>query len=106
MNQVILKLMVTNGMLLQSIYRNYIFQLIYDQVLLHCTIGNWCCIPIEGNAKRNGNDHISLYLALAETNAISHGCQINVTLKFFIYDHIQDKYLIMQGRCIYLFFFC
>ena len=59
----------------------------------------------EGNAKRNGNDHISLYLALAESNAISHGCQINVTLKFFIYDHIQDKYLIMQGRCIYLFFF-
>ena len=71
------------------------FSSLYDRKLL---------LYPNGNAKTNGNDHISLYLALADTSAISHGSQIDVRLKFFVYDQIQDKYLTIQGGWVAIFF--
>ncbi|XP_057990311.1 uncharacterized protein LOC110672902 [Hevea brasiliensis] len=50
----------------------------------------------SGNVKRGGNDHISLYVAIAEENAIPPGSQVDVILRFSIYDHIRDKYLTIQ----------
>ena len=49
----------------------------------------------NGSAKRYG--HISLYVALAKSNTIPCGSQIDVMLKFFVYDDIQDKYLTIHG---------
>ncbi|WCJ18791.1 TRAF-like family protein [Euphorbia peplus] len=50
----------------------------------------------NGNTKRNGEGHISLYLALADMDVISNGHHIEVELKFFVYDHIQDNYLVVN----------
>ncbi|KAF2320435.1 hypothetical protein GH714_027506 [Hevea brasiliensis] len=50
----------------------------------------------HGNWNRGANGHISLYLAIAEAKAIPPGSQVDVTLKFFVYDHIRDKYLTIQ----------
>ena len=72
------------------------FSSLYDRKLL---------LYPNGNAKRNGNDHISLYLALADTGIISDGSQIDVRLKFFVYDQIQDKYLTIQGGWVAIFFY-
>ncbi|KDP40935.1 hypothetical protein JCGZ_24934 [Jatropha curcas] len=49
-----------------------------------------------GNAKKVGSSYISLYIAIAGANAIPVGSQVDVILKLFIYDQIQDKYLSIQ----------
>lgn len=50
----------------------------------------------NGNKKRNVNDHISLYLAIADTNTLPLGWEANVNFKFFVFDHIRDIYLTIQ----------
>ncbi|WCJ18793.1 TRAF-like family protein [Euphorbia peplus] len=52
----------------------------------------------NGNLKANGEGHISLYLASTDKEAISGatGGLLNVFVTFFVYDHIQDKYLSIQ----------
>ncbi|KAG8633813.1 hypothetical protein MANES_18G142251v8 [Manihot esculenta] len=49
-----------------------------------------------GNFKRGVSDHISLYLAMEEAKEIHPGSQVEVILKFFVYDHIRDKFLTIQ----------
>lgn len=44
------------------------------------------------------NDHISLYLAIADTNTLPLGWEANVNFKFFVFDHIRDIYLTIQGN--------
>ncbi|XP_021625080.1 MATH domain and coiled-coil domain-containing protein At3g58250 [Manihot esculenta] len=63
---------------------------------------NWKLVLYpSGNVKRDGSDHISLYLAIAEPNAIPPGSQVDVILKFFVFDHLRDEYLTIQGSRIY-----
>ncbi|KAI8532619.1 hypothetical protein RHMOL_Rhmol11G0227300 [Rhododendron molle] len=50
----------------------------------------------NGNKKRNVTDHISLYLRIADTEALPPGWEVNVSFKLFVYDHIKDKYLTIQ----------
>ncbi|KAG5526279.1 hypothetical protein RHGRI_032530 [Rhododendron griersonianum] len=50
----------------------------------------------NGNKKRNVTDHISLYLRIADTEALPPGWEVNVSFKLFVFDHIQDKYLTIQ----------
>ncbi|KAG8645926.1 hypothetical protein MANES_10G107166v8 [Manihot esculenta] len=58
---------------------------------------NWKLVLYpSGNVKRDGSDHISLYLAIAEPNAIPPGSQVDVILKFFVFDHLRDEYLTIQ----------
>ncbi|WCJ18930.1 TRAF-like family protein [Euphorbia peplus] len=40
--------------------------------------------------------HISLYLVLSGANSLSFGKEVNVYLKLFVYNQIQDKYLVVQ----------
>ncbi|KAI8025774.1 hypothetical protein LOK49_LG02G03330 [Camellia lanceoleosa] len=47
--------------------------------------------------KRGVNGHISLYLAIAETKTLPLGWEVNANFKLFVYNHIQDKYLTIQG---------
>ncbi|XVF79800.1 hypothetical protein PTKIN_Ptkin15bG0018700 [Pterospermum kingtungense] len=50
----------------------------------------------NGNKKSNGDGFISLYLQIAETERLSLGWQINVNFKFFVFDQIRDKYLVIE----------
>ncbi|XP_037495312.1 uncharacterized protein LOC105631610 [Jatropha curcas] len=49
-----------------------------------------------GNTKKNGDGHISLYLAMVETDAVLKGTQVDVTLKLSVYDHIREQYLSIE----------
>ncbi|KAF2294674.1 hypothetical protein GH714_014832 [Hevea brasiliensis] len=51
----------------------------------------------KGNKKGNDkNEHVSLYLVLAESNAFALHKEVNVYFKLFVYNQIQDKYLVVQ----------
>ncbi|KAK0597061.1 hypothetical protein LWI29_021395 [Acer saccharum] len=45
-----------------------------------------------GNKRRNGKDHISIYLEPAETSSLPAGWEVNVISNFFIFNHLQNKY--------------
>ncbi|XP_059653035.1 ubiquitin C-terminal hydrolase 12-like isoform X2 [Cornus florida] len=47
----------------------------------------------NGNSKRNGKDHISLYLVIDNPSC---GLEVNVNFKLFVYDHIHDMYLTIE----------
>ncbi|XP_074348906.1 uncharacterized protein LOC141687507 isoform X2 [Apium graveolens] len=50
----------------------------------------------NGNAKRGGGGHISLYLAIEKTDTLPLGWEAYVTYRMFVYDHNMDKYLTFQ----------
>ncbi|XP_059654713.1 uncharacterized protein LOC132301480 [Cornus florida] len=50
----------------------------------------------NGNQKRNGKDHISLYLVISDTDNLPCGWEVNVNFKLFVFDHIRDKYLSVE----------
>ncbi|KAM7482406.1 hypothetical protein LguiB_006989 [Lonicera macranthoides] len=54
------------------------------------------CLYPNGNKKRNGENHISLYLAISDTTALPQGWEVNAQFKLFVYDRILDKYLTIQ----------
>ncbi|XP_059462011.1 MATH domain and coiled-coil domain-containing protein At3g58210-like [Corylus avellana] len=47
----------------------------------------------NGKKNSNVNGHISLFLAIAATNDLSLGWEVNVHIRFFVFDQIRDKYL-------------
>ncbi|XP_075107178.1 uncharacterized protein LOC107766926 [Nicotiana tabacum] len=51
----------------------------------------------DGDGSEDGRDHISVYLAIAETNSLQAGWEVNATFSFLIFDQIHDKYLVMRG---------
>jgi len=51
----------------------------------------------NGKKNSNGNDHISLYLAIAATETYPIGWGVNVHIRFFVFDQIRNKYLTIQG---------
>ncbi|KAE8056851.1 hypothetical protein FH972_013587 [Carpinus fangiana] len=51
----------------------------------------------NGRKNSNGKGHISLYLEIADTKDFPHGWEVNVNIiRFFVFDQIRDKYLIIQ----------
>ncbi|KAL7166585.1 hypothetical protein ACSBR2_037286 [Camellia fascicularis] len=50
----------------------------------------------NGDKKRKGEGHISLYLVIAETSNLPLGWEVNVNFKLFVYDQIQGKYMTIQ----------
>ncbi|KAK3000938.1 hypothetical protein RJ639_020864, partial [Escallonia herrerae] len=50
----------------------------------------------NGNTKRGGKGYLSLYLAIAETEALPLGWEVHINMKMLVYDHHQDKYLAFQ----------
>ncbi|KDP47131.1 hypothetical protein JCGZ_22127 [Jatropha curcas] len=50
----------------------------------------------EGNKKKNGDKHLSLYLALSNSNGLPFGSGVNAFFKLFVYNQIEDKYLAVQ----------
>ncbi|KAF5463987.1 hypothetical protein F2P56_014105 [Juglans regia] len=55
-------------------------------------------LVLHPNPDRNGEEkgHISLYLAIEDTDELSHGWEVNTYIKFFVFDQIRDKYLCIQ----------
>jgi hypothetical protein len=51
----------------------------------------------NGKKNSNGNGHISLYLAIANTKDLRLGWEVNANIKFFVFDQIRDEYLCIQG---------
>uniref|UniRef100_A0A166FT41 MATH domain-containing protein n=1 Tax=Daucus carota subsp. sativus TaxID=79200 RepID=A0A166FT41_DAUCS len=52
----------------------------------------------NGNARRGGGGHISLYLAIEKTDSLPLGWEANVTYKMFVFDHNKDRYLTIQDE--------
>lgn len=50
----------------------------------------------NGDQKADGKDHVSLYLAIQETASLPKGWEVNVELKLFLFDHLKNKYLVVQ----------
>ncbi|KAG2720064.1 hypothetical protein I3760_02G018500 [Carya illinoinensis] len=60
-------------------------------------------LPTDGkkNIYRNHeNDHISLYLAIANENNLLPGWEVNVNFKFFVFDQIRNNYLCVQDGIV------
>ncbi|KAE8056850.1 hypothetical protein FH972_013586 [Carpinus fangiana] len=50
----------------------------------------------NGKKNSNGNDHISLYLAISTTKDLQLGWEVHANITFFVFDQIRDKYLCIQ----------
>ncbi|AET01188.2 BTB/POZ and MATH domain protein [Medicago truncatula] len=50
----------------------------------------------SGNSKRNGKGHVSLYLAIADTEKLSRGWEVYVNFKLFVLDYNCNNYLTIQ----------
>ena len=51
----------------------------------------------KGNEKMNGSGHISIYVAIVDTEKYTLGWEIYVSFKLFLFDQIHDKFLTIQG---------
>ncbi|KVI10825.1 MATH-like protein, partial [Cynara cardunculus var. scolymus] len=51
----------------------------------------------NGNEEEYGNDHISLYLVICDTQSLARGWEVHVYFKILIFDHIRHNYLTIQG---------
>ena len=45
----------------------------------------------------NGSGHISIYLAIVDTEKYTPGWEIYVSFKLFLFDQIQHKFLMIHG---------
>ncbi|KAL5571660.1 hypothetical protein UlMin_021257 [Ulmus minor] len=52
----------------------------------------------NGDKNNNGNNYISLYLGIAETNNFGVGWEVNVIFHLFVYDQLTDTYLTIQAK--------
>ncbi|KAF6176772.1 hypothetical protein GIB67_020494 [Kingdonia uniflora] len=52
----------------------------------------------SGNTDANGKDHVSLYLMMSDTNSLPAGWEVNVIFRLFLFDQIQDKYLVLEDN--------
>ncbi|KAL7584669.1 hypothetical protein Lser_V15G44482 [Lactuca serriola] len=50
----------------------------------------------NGNKEEKGDNHISLYLIICDTESLEKGWKVHVDVKFFVYDHIAHNYVIFQ----------
>ncbi|XP_031126955.1 ubiquitin carboxyl-terminal hydrolase 12-like [Ipomoea triloba] len=53
------------------------------------------CVYPKGK-KKNGDGYISLYLQIVDIDDYPVGWEVNVKFSFFVYDHVHDKYLVVQ----------
>lgn len=51
----------------------------------------------SGNHKSNGSGHVSLYLAIADTDDLPEGWEVNVNFKLFVFDQKNNNYLTIQA---------
>lgn len=52
----------------------------------------------DGDKKNGGQDHISLYVGIEETNGLPNGWEVRVDLKLFVYDQNQNEYMVIRDE--------
>ena len=72
--------------------------------ILYTCYGRYLQIYLKGDKENNGEGYISMYLHL-EDESLPMGWEVHAIFNFFIYDQIQDKYLCLQGTCLYLYLY-
>ncbi|OAO95445.1 hypothetical protein AXX17_AT5G26300 [Arabidopsis thaliana] len=58
---------------------------------------------VNGNPNDSGNDHISLYVRIEETEYLPRGWEVNVDLKLFIHNGKLNKYLAISDGTLKLY---
>uniref|UniRef100_A0A803PE07 MATH domain-containing protein n=2 Tax=Cannabis sativa TaxID=3483 RepID=A0A803PE07_CANSA len=53
-----------------------------------------------GDKSKDGEDHISVYLEIAETSTLPTGWEVNAIFNFFVFDQIRDKYVGPQDAIV------
>ncbi|WJX85848.1 hypothetical protein P8452_68238 [Trifolium repens] len=56
----------------------------------------WRLILHPGNLEGPGKGHISLYLTIVNTDKFSHGWEVNVNFKLFVFDQRKNHYMTVQ----------
>ena len=56
-----------------------------------------------GDKKNGGQDHISVFLRLLDTNSLPAGWEVNAIFTFFVFDRIRDEYVTVQGTSFKIF---
>ncbi|XP_019180172.1 PREDICTED: probable inactive serine/threonine-protein kinase fnkC [Ipomoea nil] len=78
-----------------SLLRNNIDQYISDAF----DVGGYkwkLVIHPNGNKNKKVNDHISLYLKLADTSNLHPGWEVHAVIRLFLYDQKKDNYYVVQ----------
>ena len=50
-----------------------------------------------GNKKRDGQDHVSIYLELMDQSSLPVGWEVNAIVNFSVYNFLEDEYVTTQG---------
>lgn len=59
----------------------------------------------NGNKSKKVEDHISVYLAMADASSLPTGWEVHAVFRLFLLDQNQDNYLIAQGVYNYYYYF-
>lgn len=86
-----------------AIFCYYSFLCSYNSYVIFVACRRLSFYPY-GDQRNNGNNLISVYLVIVETDTFSSGWEFNVNFKMFLYDQINDKYLTFQGKNISFLF--
>ena len=54
----------------------------------------------NGNKSKNIKDHVSVYLALADSSSLGPGWEVSAVFRLYLLDQNKDSYLILQGRLV------
>lgn len=54
---------------------------------------------VTGNKDDGGNNHVSLYVRIEDTESLPTGWEVNVDLKLFVFNARRGKYLTVTGMC-------
>ncbi|KAL5556057.1 hypothetical protein UlMin_038293 [Ulmus minor] len=90
---------------------HFLLKIVSFSILSKASITKYCSSEFEaggykwilsvypiGDKTKDAQDHISIYLELADTNKLGTCWEINSTFNFFIYDQIRDKYVSLQDE--------
>ncbi|XP_016557150.2 uncharacterized protein LOC107856690 isoform X1 [Capsicum annuum] len=69
----------------------------YESEVFEASCHKWkLCLYPTGDEEKGGKGHISLYLAITNTQALPLGWEVNASFKFFVFDQYRGKYLTIQ----------
>lgn len=54
---------------------------------------------VTGNKDDGGNNHVSLYVRIEDTESLPTGWEVMVDLKLFVFNARRHKYLTVTGMC-------
>ncbi|XP_070052807.1 MATH domain and coiled-coil domain-containing protein At3g58250-like isoform X3 [Nicotiana tabacum] len=54
----------------------------------------------NGDDNIEGNDYISVYLAIANDSSLPGGWEANAVFSFFLFNHLCENYLVIRGQVL------